>query len=159
MNEKEKEIDVWQYIATALEHWTQRILDTGSRHTTSGNFRQTIEESLRRQQLDGFLTVRDITELRYITDLWVNLLNAISCYTVGCVFVKRDIISYLLELHSLRQITSCLFIGKFCCDILRGNGHQQQLCMNLLVITNVCSHRLIYNSLHEIHSIVHSKDM
>ena len=30
-------------------------------------------------------------------------------------------------------------------------------CMNLLVITNVCSRRLIYNSLHKIHSIVHSE--
>ena len=105
VDEKEKEIDVWQHIATALEHWTRRILDTGSRHITSGNFRQTIEESLRRQQLDGFLTAQDITELR-----WVNLLNATSCYTVGCVFVKREIISYLLELYSLRQFTSCVII-------------------------------------------------
>ena len=44
------------------------------------------------KQLVGFLTTHDITELRYITDLWVNLMNAISCFTVGCVFVKRDMI-------------------------------------------------------------------
>ena len=68
VNEKrEKEIDVWQHITTSLEYWTQRILDTESCHTTSGNFRQTIEELLRRQQLDGFLTAHDTTELRYIT--------------------------------------------------------------------------------------------
>ena len=108
LDEKEKEIDVWQHITTSLEHWTQGILGTESRHTTSGNFQQTIEESLRRQQLDGFLTAHDITELRYIIDLWVNLLNATSCYTVGCVFVKRDIISYLLELYSLRQVVYSL---------------------------------------------------
>ena len=74
------------------------------------NFRQTIEESLRRQQLDGFLNHHDVSELRYITDLWANLLQSTSCYTVGCVFVKRDIITYLLELHTLGQINTNLFI-------------------------------------------------
>ena len=88
----------------------QRILDTESRRATSEDFRQRIVESIRRQQLDGFLTARDLTELRYIADLWVNLLNATSCYTLGCVFVKRDIITYLLELNSLRQIASSLII-------------------------------------------------
>ena len=101
--------DVWQDIADALNNWTQRILDTESRRATSERFRQTIEESLR-EQVDGFLTAHDLADLRYIADLWTNLLNATSCYTVGCVFVKRDIIIYLLELYSLRQITSCVFI-------------------------------------------------
>ena len=74
------------------------------------NFRQTIKESLRRQQLDGFLTAHNIAELQSIADLWTNLLNATSCYTVGCVFVKRNIITYLVELYSLRQITNSVFI-------------------------------------------------
>ena len=101
-DKEEKEEDVWQDIASALEEWTQRILDSESRHrTTLGNFRETIEESLRREQLDGFLTAHNLTELRYI---------ATSCYTVSCIFIKRDIITYLLELYSLRQITSSLFI-------------------------------------------------
>ena len=103
--------DVWQDIATALSNWTQRILDVESRcDNKAASFRQTIEESLRRQQLDGFLNHQDISELRYITDLWANLLQAISCYTIGCASVKRDIITYLLELHTLRQINGNLFI-------------------------------------------------
>ena len=77
----------------------------------AATFRQTIEESLRRQQLDGFLNHNDVSELRYIADLWMNLLQATSCYTIGCTFVKRDIITYLLEeLHSLGQINKSLFI-------------------------------------------------
>ena len=32
----EETVDVWQDIATALENWTQRILDIESHHTTSG---------------------------------------------------------------------------------------------------------------------------
>ena len=38
-DKKEVETDVWQYITTALEDWTQRILDTESRRATSKLFR------------------------------------------------------------------------------------------------------------------------
>ena len=104
-------VDVWQNIATALNNWTQRILDVDSRcNSKAASFRQTIEESLRRQQLDGFLNHQDISELRYIANMWTNLLQAVSCYTVRCASAKRGIITYLLELHTLRQISSNLFI-------------------------------------------------
>ena len=110
-NQDPETVDVWQDIATALNNWTQRILDVESRcNNKATSFRQTIEESLRRQQLHGFLNHHDISELRYIADLWTNLLQAASCYTVGCTFVKRDIVTYLLELYSLGQINKSLFI-------------------------------------------------
>ena len=103
--------DIWNDIATALNNWTQRILDVESIYNNKvTNFRQTIEQSLQRQQLDGFLNHQDVSELRYITDLWINLLQSISCYTIGCASVKKDIITYLLELHVLGQINSELFI-------------------------------------------------
>ena len=108
--EEEKETDVWSDIVDALDNWTQRVIDAESRHNTSGNFQQQIEDSIRRQQLDGFLTSHDVAELRYITDIWIKLLNTISSYSIDCEFVKRDIITLLLELYTLRQINSCLFI-------------------------------------------------
>ena len=74
------------------------------------NFHRQIEKSIRRQQLDEFLSSHGITELRYITDVWIKLLNAVSSYSIGCVFVKREIITLLLELYMLKQINSCLFI-------------------------------------------------
>ena len=62
--EKEEETDVWQDIAYALNNWRQRILDTECRHATSENFRETIEESLRRHLTGGCVFVkRDILEL------------------------------------------------------------------------------------------------
>ena len=97
-------------IEEAMNRWTNQILDAESRHEKTVSFRENIEASLRRQQLDGFLNHNDISELRYIADLWTNLLNCISSYTIGCESVRRDIITYLLELHKLRQITDCLFI-------------------------------------------------
>ena len=105
-----EESDVWSGIEDALNRWTRRVLDVEALYSKTANFRQNIEESLRRQQQDGFLNHHDIAELRYIADLWVNLLNSISSYTIGCEFVKRDIITFLLELHKLRQITDALFI-------------------------------------------------
>ena len=103
--------DILNDIVDALNNWSQRILDVEGRcNNNIASFRQTIEHSLHRQQLDGFLNHHDISELRYIADLWVNLLQSISCYTIGCASVKRDIITYLLELHVLGQINSNLFI-------------------------------------------------
>ena len=122
-NQDPETVDVWEDIATALNNWSQRILDEESRYNNKAtSFRQTIEESLRRQQLDGFLNHHDISELRYIADLWTNLLQATSCYTIGCTFVKRDIITYLLELHSLGLINKNLFI---------------ETCLKLLIIYNI----------------------
>ena len=46
-----------------------------------------------------------------ITDVWIKLLNAVSSYyRIGHEFVKRDSITLLLELYTLRQINSCLSI-------------------------------------------------
>ena len=103
--------DVWNDIEEALNNWTQRILTVESIYNNkTASFRQIIEQSLQRQQLDGFLNHQDISELRYITNLWINLLQSISCYTIGCASVKKDIITYSLELHVLGQINRNLFI-------------------------------------------------
>ena len=102
--------NVWMDIEEALHRWTGKILDAESRYEKTTSFRRNIEASLRRQQLDGFLNHQDLAELRHVTNLWINLLDCTSSYTIGCEFVKRDIITYLLELYNLRQINECLFI-------------------------------------------------
>ena len=110
IHEERKESDVWVDIAEALHQWTGRILDAETRHARTASFREKITDSLQRQQLDGFLNHHDIAELMYIADLWTNLLNSISSYAIGCEFTKRDVLTCLLELYKLRQITDCLFI-------------------------------------------------
>ena len=101
---------VWLDIEEALHRWTDRILDAESRLQKTASFRESIEASLRRQQLDGLLNHQDIAELQHITNIWMNLLNCVSSYSVGCDFVKRDIITYLIELYNLRQITKSLVV-------------------------------------------------
>ena len=102
--------DVWSDIEEALRRWTDRILDAESRLQKTASFRESIEASLRRQQLDGLLNYQDIAELEHITNIWMNLMNCVSSYRVGCDFVKRDIITYLIELYNLRQITKSLVV-------------------------------------------------
>ena len=86
------------------------MLDAESCYSRSESFRQQIEDSIQQLQLDGLLTPHDITELRYIIDLWLNLLNVVSSYSIDCAFVKRDIITLLLELYTLLQINNSLFV-------------------------------------------------
>ena len=101
---------VWSDIEDALHRWMCKILDVESRLQKTASFRESIEASLRRQQLDGLLNHQDITELQHVTNIWMNLLNCMSSYRVGCEFVKRDIITYLIELYNLRQITKSLVV-------------------------------------------------
>ena len=57
--EEEEETSIWSNIVNALDNWTQRVLDAESRHTTSANFQKQIEDSIRRQQLVGFVSSHD----------------------------------------------------------------------------------------------------
>ena len=109
-NLNEEGTDVCVDVEHALNNWTQRVLDAESCLSKSKTFHQQIEDAIRRLQLDGLLASHDITELQYIAELWVKLMNAVSSYSIGCKFVKRDIITYLLELCILKQIDSNLFI-------------------------------------------------
>ena len=102
--------EVWLDISHAFDGWIQRILDTEACHQTATTLQENIEDYLRRQQLDGLLNHHDIAELRYIADVWTKLQNSIACYKIGCEFLKRDIITYLLELHKLRQISDSILI-------------------------------------------------
>ena len=108
--EERRQNDIWQIIADAANDWSRRIVDAECLHARSTDFRSDVENSLYRQQLDGFLSIRDVSELRYTTDLWVDLLNSLSSYLVGCVFLKRNVISLLLKLYSVKQISEELFI-------------------------------------------------
>ena len=85
-------------------------MDAESLHARSTDLRSGIENSIYRLQLDGFLSTHDVGELRYTTDLWVELLNSLSSYLMGCVFLKKNIISLLLKLYSVKQISEEIFI-------------------------------------------------
>ena len=69
-----------------------------------------INESLSRQLQDGFLSNEEYIDLEYIGRVWIKLMNAINTYNLGTVCGKKDILSLLLELMELKQISKSVFI-------------------------------------------------
>ena len=107
----ERQNYIWQNIATAAYNWSHQIEDIESLHAKSTDFRSSIENSIYNLQLDDFLSTHDIGELRYITNQWIELLNSLSSYLMGCVFLKKNIISLLLKLYSMKQISGEILIN------------------------------------------------
>ena len=104
--------DIWADISDALDSWMKCIIVAESRHNNINiSIDQRIEQSIHRMLEDGLLDVCDAHELRFIGDSWLRLLNAYSCYSIGCITYKRDIVSALLDLFSAKQISRDLFIN------------------------------------------------
>ena len=85
-------------------------MDAESLRDRTEDIRLKIENSIHRQQIDGFLSHFAAAELRYVGDLWIRLLHAIASFDIGCTFTKRDILSLLLELYTLNQLSKNVFV-------------------------------------------------
>ena len=106
--------DVYQTIAAAADDWAGRILDAESLRERSPSFRSVIYKSIQRLEIDGFLSLPEANELRYIADMWVQLLQLLSAYK-GEHCVKKNIISLMIALYDLKQLNAeilrnCLMI-------------------------------------------------
>ena len=108
---KEKETTVWENIFTALSSWKQSLVDAESLFETTIDFQRGIENIIHRQELDGLLSVLDARELRNVAGLWTKLLHNIASYNIGCVFVKAEIITLMLELYKLHQLDEKTFVS------------------------------------------------
>ena len=107
---KGKDYNILLDILEALETWTQRLLDIETSFKKTTDLRCGIFDSLRRQQLDGFISEQYARELEYTADLWIKLHTAFSCKSTGGKFNDRDVLTYLLELYDLKQISKELFV-------------------------------------------------
>ena len=101
---------VLEDIIDALNVWSERIIDAEERLSKTTDIQKSVLNSLNRQVLDGFISEQDSRELEYICDLWLNLSKAFLCKSSGCEFSDRDVLTYLLELFSLKQISKTFFI-------------------------------------------------
>ena len=103
--------DVLSDIFIALESWTNRIVDTESRIKKTQDIRKSVLDSLNRQVLDGLISEQDSIELEYTCNLWINLYKSFLLKSAGLEFSDQDVLTYLLELYSLKQISKKFFIN------------------------------------------------
>ena len=100
---------VLESIIDGLNSWMDRILDERIKKTK--DIQESVLDSLNRQVLDGFISEQDSIELEHTCDLWLNLYNSCLRKSVGADFADRDVLTYLLELYTLKQITKEFYIS------------------------------------------------
>ena len=113
LDENIVEKNVWESISDAIDNWTQSILDAEAKHDKTEDIRLKLENIFQRQQIDGFLSEQDISELRYISNLWIKLAHAVTSYRIGCGSLKKEVLYLMLELVLLNQFDRDVFIT--CC--------------------------------------------
>ena len=102
--------NILEDIASAFDSWTSRIIDVESKLQKTQDIRKSVLQSLNRQVLDGLVSEQDSIELEYVVDLWLNLYRTYLCKCVGADFSDRDVLTYLIELYTLKQISKEFFI-------------------------------------------------
>ena len=90
-------------ISQALESWSQQLLDVETKIKHVTDFQETLVEDLHRKVKARIISEQDSNEFEYIADLWLNLYKSFLCYSAGADFGDRDVITYLLELFSLKH--------------------------------------------------------
>ena len=107
-------------IVQALDSWTHRIflLETDLQRNT--DIKRDIVDSLQRQVLDGLIKREDAKEIEYILDLWLNLYQQYKCRQIGLKFSEQEILSNLLDLFRLKQISKS-FVIRVMLELHRSN--------------------------------------
>ena len=95
---------------TTFDDWMTKVLDDEAVRSRTTDLSKKINDSLSRQLQDGLLSYPEYIDLEYIGRLWIRLLYSIYRYCLGCAGNKKDILSVLLELIELKQITRMLLI-------------------------------------------------
>ena len=100
--------DVCHAIADAAGDWAGKILDAECWIDVEVGFdgkyfRSALETAIKRQEIDGFLSLHEAAELCHITDIWLQLLRHLSIYNGGDQYVKKNILKLMLVLYALKN--------------------------------------------------------
>ena len=107
---KDEDWGILQTISDALESWSQRVCNLETICKRTSDFHQKVVNCLQGQMIDGLISQQDVKELEYAADLWQKLYITYNCKILGCEFSTRDVLTYLLELYSSKQISQEFFI-------------------------------------------------
>ena len=90
--------------------WIVKLADNEASRKKTLDCTDKIKESLSRQLQDGLLNYYEYIDLEYIGRVWTRLLTTLHTYKLGSSCNKKDIVSLLLELFELKQISKELLI-------------------------------------------------
>ena len=97
-------------LGTVFDSWLTKVSDNESERRKNIEWSRKINDSLNHQLQNGFLSNEEYIDLEYISRVWIKLMNATSTYNLGTICNKKDILSLLLELLELKQISKSVFI-------------------------------------------------
>ena len=97
-------------LSVTFDLWMTKVKNEEVARTKIEDDSVKMKESLSRQLQGGIITYNEYIDLDYINRLWIKLLNTMKWYQLGTVCNKRDVISLLLELLELKQISKQIFI-------------------------------------------------
>ena len=96
---------ILQTIINHLTIFEQRIADSEYRLEGSQETGRRIKEVLSRQLKDGLLSYSEFLNLNHVKQLWLTTSAALSSYNLGCHSSKRIILSNLIDLFTLKEIS------------------------------------------------------
>ena len=95
-------------VSATFDSWIEKLLENGE--TKTADLSDKIKMTLSQQLQDGLLSSYEYIDLEYIGRVWIGLLNKLDMYKLGSTYCKKDILSLLLELYELKQISKEQFM-------------------------------------------------
>ena len=96
---------VWEDITYALDDWLQKISVLEERQKQVNSLQERINRTLQQIQIEGLLPIYDFERLRYIGQVWNDLISLLSSPEKD----KRLIVYNLLRLYESGQVSMQLF--------------------------------------------------
>ena len=97
-----------EHLSSAFDSWIVKLLENGK--TKTDDLNEKVKMTLSQQLQEGLLNYYEYIDLEYIGRVWKELLNKLNMYKLGSTCCKKDILTSLLELYELRQISKEQFI-------------------------------------------------
>ena len=96
---------VWDDITYALDGWLQKISVLEERQRQVYDLQERINRTLQQIQIEGLLPIYDFERLRYIGQVWSDLISLLSSPEKD----KRLVVYNLLRLYESGQVSVQLF--------------------------------------------------
>lgn len=99
-----------QSIINHLNIFEERLIDSEHKLERSSETDRRIEQILSRQLQDGLVSYIEYVNLNHIKLLWTSTSRALATHSIGCKSSRRQILTNLIELYTLKEIERDVFL-------------------------------------------------